>query len=208
MHGMTVAAFISIVLLHLMGAISPGPAFMMTVRTAAAEGFRPAAFAALGLGAGAVCWALAALVGLNLLFELAPATLFGFKLLGAAFLLWIAWQTIRHADAPLPQIDSEGRAPRAAPSAFRLGLFTQLANPKVAVFFGSIFLGMVPDGTPIWEMGAILAVILLDEFLWYSLVGRVFSLPRVRSGYAHAKRWVDRAFGVAIAAFGLRIAVT
>jgi threonine/homoserine/homoserine lactone efflux protein len=116
-HDITIAAFVSIVLLHLMGAISPGPAFVMTVRTAAAEGFRLAAVAALGLGAGAVCWALAALVGLNLLFELAPATLFAFKLLGAAFLLWIAWQTIRHANVPLPQVDSEGPAPRAAASA-------------------------------------------------------------------------------------------
>jgi threonine/homoserine/homoserine lactone efflux protein len=105
---------------------------------------------------------------------------------------------MRNADVPLPLVDAEGSAPRAAPSAFRLGLLTQLANPKVAVFFGSIFLGMVPDRTPLWEMGAILAVVLLDEFLWYSFVGRVFSLPRVRSGYTHAKRWVDRAFGVAM----------
>ena len=40
---MTAAAFLSIALIHLMAAISPGPSFAVAVRTAAAEGFRPAA---------------------------------------------------------------------------------------------------------------------------------------------------------------------
>src|SRR5262245_15074379 len=104
---MTFAAFASILVLHLVGAISPGPAFVMTVRTAAAEGFRAAFLAAVGLGAGAICWALAALLGLSLLFQIAPSALLAFKLAGAAFLFWIAWQTFRHADAPMPQVDAD-----------------------------------------------------------------------------------------------------
>src|SRR5262245_3173684 len=100
---MTLALFLSIFLLHLMGAISPGPAFVMTVRTAVVEGFRAAFFAAAGLGLGAVCWALAALLGLNLLFQVAPSALLVFKLAGAAFLLWIAYLTFRHAGDPLPE---------------------------------------------------------------------------------------------------------
>ncbi|WP_105404740.1 LysE family translocator [Neorhizobium sp. T7_12] len=205
---MTLAAFISILLLHLIGAISPGPAFVMTVRTAAVEGFRPAFLASVGLGTGAVCWALAALLGLSLVFQVAPSALLIFKLAGAAFLLWIAWQTFRHADAPLPQVDGDGPAPRTARSAFRLGLLTQLANPKIAVFFGAVFVGMVPHDAPIWAKAAILVMILLDEMLWYAFVGRVFSLAHVRAVYGRAKRWIDRAFGVLIATFGIRIAVT
>jgi threonine/homoserine/homoserine lactone efflux protein len=204
---MTLAAFVSILLLHLLGAISPGPAFVMTVRTAAVEGFRPAFFAAVGLGAGAICWALAALLGLNLLFQVAPSALLALKLAGAAFLFWIAWQTFRHAGSPLPRVDAEGPSPRSARSAFRLGLLTQLANPKIAVFFGAVFVGMMPRGAPVWAMAAILAMIFLDEMLWYAFVGRVFSLAHVRAIYGRAKRWIDRAFGAMIAAFGIRIAI-
>ena len=69
----TAAAFLSIALIHLMAAISPGPAFVMTVRTAASDGFRAGARLAVGLGLGGAIWALAALFGLALLFELAPA---------------------------------------------------------------------------------------------------------------------------------------
>lgn len=204
---MTLAAFASILILHLIGAISPGPAFVMTARTAAVEGFRPAVFASAGLGTGAVCWALAALLGLGLLFQVAPSALLAFKLAGATFLFWIAWQTFRHADAPLPQIDAEVPAPRTAHSAFRLGLLTQLANPKIAVFFGAVFVGMVPQDAPIWAMAAILVMIFLDEVLWYAFVGRVFSLACVRAFYGRAKRWIDRAFAALIAVFGIRIAI-
>jgi threonine/homoserine/homoserine lactone efflux protein len=204
---MTAAAFLSILLIHLLAAMSPGPSFAVTVRTAAAEGFRPAAAFAFGLGLGALTWALAALLVLAILFEVAPLALTALKLAGGLFLIWIAIATWRHADAPLPEAAPDA-VPRSLASAVRFGLFTQLANPKVAVFFGAVFVGLVPPGTGWPTLALLLAVILADETLWYLLVARVFSLARARAAYAAAKRWVDRAFGGLIAAFGLKIAAT
>jgi threonine/homoserine/homoserine lactone efflux protein len=202
---MTAAAFLSIVVIHLLAAISPGPSFAVSVRTAAAEGFRPAAAFALGLGLGAVTWALAALCGLALLFELAPVTLTVLKLAGGLFLIWIAIATWRHADAPLPEPAADA-LPRSLASGVRFGLLTQLANPKPAVFFGAVFVGLVPPGTGWPALTLLLAVILVDETLWYVLVARVFSVGRARAAYAGAKAWIDRAFGALIAGFGVRIA--
>ena len=99
---MTAAVFLSIALIHLMAVISPGPSFVMAVRTDSSDGLRAALGVALGLGLGAVVWALAALFGLHLLFRLAPALLLAFKIAGAGFLFWIAIQTWRHAREPLP----------------------------------------------------------------------------------------------------------
>ena len=64
---MTLAAFLTVAALHLVAAISPGPAFVMTLRTAVTQGFRPSVGLAAGLGLGAVIWAVAALAGLALL---------------------------------------------------------------------------------------------------------------------------------------------
>jgi threonine/homoserine/homoserine lactone efflux protein len=203
----TAAAFVSIALIHLLAAISPGPSFAVAVRTAAAEGFRPAAAFALGLGLGAVTWALAALCGLALLFEVAPLALTALKVAGGLFLVWIAVATWRHADVPLAEA-APGALPRSLASGVRFGLVTQLANPKPAVFFGAVFVGLVPPGTPWPTLALLLAVILLDETLWYLVVARVFSLARARAAYTAAKGWVDRAFGGLIAAFGLRVAAT
>jgi threonine/homoserine/homoserine lactone efflux protein len=202
----TTAAFLSIALIHLLAAISPGPSFVMAVRVAASDGLRAAVGVAIGLGIGALIWALAALFGLHLVFELAPALLLAFKLAGAAFLVWIAIQTWRHARDPLP-VAGTGKAARSLLGGLRLGLFTQLANPKPAIFFGAVFVGLVPPGSSPLALALLLLVILVDETLWYVLVARVFSLRHARAAYGRAKATVDRVFGGLIAAFGLKIAL-
>jgi threonine/homoserine/homoserine lactone efflux protein len=201
----TAAAFLSIVLIHLLASISPGPAFVVSVRTAAAEGFRPAAALAVGVGLGSLIWATAALLGLALLFQVAPALLTALKVAGGLFLIWIAVETWRHAAEPLPAA-AAGAAPRGLGSGVRLGLLTQLANPKTAVFFGAVFVGLVPPGTGAGTLGLLLAVIFVNEALWFALVGRLFSLDRARAAYGRGKRWIDRAFGGLIGALGIRIA--
>lgn len=204
---MTVAAFLGIVLIHLAAAISPGPSFVVAVKTAASEGMRPAAGLALGLGIGAVVWALAAMLGLALLFEIAPALLLGFKIAGGAFLIWIAWKTWSHAADPIPTPDALA-LPRRWSSAIRLGLFTQLANPKPAIFFGAVFVGLVPPETPLPVLAVLLGVIFVNETLWYVIVARLFSLSRPREIYSRSKAAVDRGFGGLIGAFGAKIALT
>ncbi|MDJ1008757.1 MAG: LysE family transporter [Paracoccaceae bacterium] len=203
---MTLAAFLTIAVLHLLAAISPGPSFVVSIRTAAAEGFRPALGLAIGFGAGAVIWATAALAGLALLFQILPALFTALKVAGGLFLLWIAWQTWRHARAPLPEIEP-GALPTSLGAAVLKGLAVQLANPKPAVFFGAVFVGLVPPETPLPMLALVMGVIFIDETLWYILVARLFSLPRPRALYARMKAGVDRTFGVLLAGLGLHIAL-
>lgn len=204
---MTAAAFVTLVVLHLLAAISPGPSFVVAVRTAAAEGFRVAAGLALGFGIGAVVWALAALLGLAVLFQVVPAVFTVLKFAGAAFLLWLAWQSLRHARDPLPDTLAAGIAvPRSSLSAVRLGLMTQLANPKPAVFFSAVFVGLVPQGTSLPWLALVLLVVLINETAWYVLVARLFSGGRARATYGRFKVWIDRTFGGVLAAMGLALA--
>ena len=204
---MTLAAFLAFCGLVILAAVSPGPAVLMSARTGLTEGFRTGAMLALGIGAGAVVWASAAMFGMALVFALAPGLLWALKIGGAAYLLWMAWGLWRDARVPLAT-DGARALPRSAGSAFRLGLFTQLANPKPAVMFGAIFLGTVPPGTPLWVHLALLAVIFASEVLWNTFVARIFSLDRTRARYISLKTMIDRGFGGLLALLGLKIAAT
>lgn len=204
---MTLAAFLAFAGLVIFAAISPGPAVLMSARTGLTEGFRTGLMLAMGIGAGAVVWASAAMFGLNLLFAAAPALLWALKLGGAAYLIWMAIGLWRDASTPLMTEDSRP-LPRSALSAFRLGLFTQLANPKPAVMFSAIFLGTVPQGTPLWIYAALLALIFTAETAWNSLVARIFSLDRTRARYISLKTLIDRSFGGLLALLGIKIAAT
>lgn len=204
---MTLAAFLAFAGLVIFAAISPGPAVLMSARTGLTEGFRTGLMLAMGIGAGAVVWASAAMFGLNLLFAVAPALLWALKIGGAAYLIWMAIGLWRDASTPLMTEDSRP-LPRSALSAFRLGLFTQLANPKPAVMFSAIFLGTVPQGTPLWVYLALLALIFTAETAWNSLVARIFSLDRTRARYISLKTLIDRSFGGLLALLGIKIAAT
>jgi threonine/homoserine/homoserine lactone efflux protein len=204
---MTLTAFLAVAFLHLMAAISPGPAVLMSARTGVTEGLRTGTFLACGIGIGAVIWAMAALFGLAIVFQAAPALLWALKIIGGIYLLHMAWGMWRDAAKPLDMAQTS-RLPRTAISAFRLGLVTQLANPKPAVLFSAIFIGTVPPNTPIWVYGALLTVVFLNEALWNILVARIFSFERTRSGYINLKTIIDRAFGGMLAILGLKIAAT
>ena len=204
---MTLAGFLAVAFLHLLAVISPGPAVIMAAKTGVSEGLRTGVFLAIGLALGAVIWAFAALFGLGVVFAAAPRLLFALKLLGAGYLLWLAYGFWRDADKPLPLGDT-GKAARTPFGAFRLGVFTQLTNPKPAILFSAIFLGTVPPTTPLWVYGALLTVVFINEVAWNTFVARIFSLARTRTAYLSLKSILDKTFGGLLALLGVKIATT
>ncbi len=204
---MTLAAFATAWFLHLLAAASPGPAVLMTARTGVTEGFRTAALLSVGIGLGAVVWAVAALFGLALLFQIAPAALWAFKIAGALFLMWLAIGMWRHAAEPLATASADA-PPRSPGSALRLGILTQLSNPKPAVFFGAVFIGTVPPGTSAGWIVLLLAAVFLNELVCNLIVARAFSFARIRAAYTRLKTRIDRSFAGILALLGLRTALT
>jgi threonine/homoserine/homoserine lactone efflux protein len=203
----TLTAFFAAWMLHLVAAASPGPAVLMTARTGMTEGFLTGVWVAVGVALGAVVWAIAALFGLAILFQVAPALLWGYKIAGGLFLCWIAWQMWSHAREPL-ELKAEGATPRSARSAFRLGLVTNLANPKPAVFFGAVFVGTVPPGTSLPWIAALLVMVFANEVACNAIIARAFSFDAPRRAYARAKTVIDRSFGGILALLGIKIAAT
>ena len=128
------------------------------------------------------------------------------KFAGAAYLVWLGWKLWR--SAPQPLATGGAATPRSAFSAFRLGLLTQLANPKPALFFSAVFVGLVPPGTGAPVIAALLLVVFLNEALWNVLVARIFSLERARAGYLRLKTTLDRVFGGLLALLGLKLATS
>ena len=204
---MTLAAFATAWFIQLLAAASPGPAILMAARTGVTQGFRTGVWLSIGIGLGALFWAVAALFGLAVLFRVAPALLWGFKIAGGLFLCWIAFQMWRHAAEPMVMAD-DGAIPPTPLAALRLGLWTQLSNPKPAVFFGAVFVSTVPPGTTLPWIALLLLAVFLNELACTVLVARAFSFAAPRRVYARLKTGIDRSFGAILALLGLKIAAT
>lgn len=207
---MTPALFATIWFVHLLAAISPGPAVLMAARTGLIEGAARGTALAVGLAAGACVWAAAAMFGLQALFLWAPGLLTVLRFAGAAYLFWLAFRMWRHAAEPFDAGTGAGGAPARPRSMRRLawgGLTLQLSNPKPAVFFGAVFASLVPPHVGWTAATAVLAVVFANEFLWNALVSRVFSVERVRAVYVGLKGGIDRVFGGLMALLGIKLAI-
>jgi len=190
-------------LVHLLAVMSPGPSFLITARTAIARSRADGIKVALGLGAGSVVWSGAALLVLNFLFRQFHWLFIGMKVAGALYLLWIAWQIFWHAADPVEM--NEGATNENGNNPLLRGFLVQISNPKVAVFFGSIFVAMLPNEMPDWMIAALLAIVTMNEILWYSLVSLFFGSSPARRFYLVAKRWIDRVTGAFLGLLGLRL---
>jgi len=189
------------------GAVSPGPSFILVVRTAIARSRRDGLAAALGMGIGGVTFATLALFGLHAVLAQASWAGIAVRLLGAAYLLYLAVMLWRGADAPLAMTTTVAPDRAGTGRSFWLALATQLSNPKAMVVYGSVFAALLPPAVPLWADAALLAAIFAIEAGWYTVVALAFSADRPRAAYGRAKRWIDRAAGLVMGALGVRLVV-
>jgi threonine/homoserine/homoserine lactone efflux protein len=201
-----VVALLGLMVVHLLAVASPGPSTVLVVQTAAVAGRRGGLLAAFAMMVGALLWASAALFGLQALFAQFAWLYLAFRILGGIYLIYLALMLWHHARDPLPEI-----APAAARlsgwQGFLRALVLQLSNPKIMVFFGSIFLSVLPQHMPAWMDSAVLAIVAFDEFTWFALLALLFSGGPARAFYSRAKFWLDRIMGGALALLGLRLAL-
>ena len=196
---------------NLLGIISPGPAFLMVSRAAAGRSLS----VGVGLGAGvaiaATFWAAAACFGIALLMT-QFATLYGvIQLAGGAYLIWIgvnAWRHSRKAEAAPSATADQATARDGVGRAILVGAWLSLGNPKIVIFFTSIFVALLPHDAPLWVRLAAVAIVGAQEITWYTIVAFVFSRPRVQAAYARARIWIERALGTVLIGLGTRIIVS
>jgi threonine/homoserine/homoserine lactone efflux protein len=200
-------ALLSIVGAVTIGAISPGPSFVLVVRTAIARSRRDGLAAALGMGIGGVTFATLALLGLHAVLAQASWAAIGLKLLGATYLLYLAFGLWRGADAPLTVASPAALGGGGLARSFWIALATQLSNPKAMIVYGSVFAALLPPAVPLWADAVLLAAIFAIEAGWYTVVALAFSADRPRAAYGRAKRWLDRAAGLVMGALGARLTI-
>ncbi len=191
-------------LVHLLAVASPGPSTVLVIQTAAGSGRRAGLLAAFAMMLGALAWAAAALYGLQALFARFEWLYVALRLLGGVYLLYLAVMLWRHAGAPLPAIDPGAPRERGW-RGFVHALLLQLGNPKIMIFFGSIFLSLLPGDLPGWMEAAVLAIVAFNEFAWFALLALLFSGGTAQTFYRRTKRWLDRIMGGVLGLLGIRL---
>ncbi|GAB3292590.1 LysE family translocator [Parasphingorhabdus pacifica] len=156
--------FIAVILLFL---IPPGPDMAYMIAVGLQGGRRSALKAILGIGTGMSIYAAAVVVGLGKIAESHPLVLDSVRILGAAYLLWLTFVTLRKARSTISG-DSEITTGRW----YLRGMLVSLTNPKIMLFFLAVlpqFIGNADN--PALQMAMLGAVDVLMEVVLYGGIG-------------------------------------
>jgi RhtB (resistance to homoserine/threonine) family protein len=190
--------------------VIPGPDTAVVTKNVLVHGRRAALATSLGVSTGLLVWTIAAAVGVASVVRASEVAFTVLKVIGAVYLVWLGIQALRAAGhESAASLAQAGRKPSmGALGGFRQGLFSDLANPKIGIFFTSLLPQFVDPGHPVLvPFLALGAVFVLMTVVWlsaYCLVAaraaETLTRPRVRAA-------LDRFTGVVLIAIGLRLAV-
>lgn len=191
--------------------IIPGPDTAVVTKNVLIHGRRAGLGTSLGVSTGLTIWTIAAAVGLASLVRASEVAFTALKLAGALYLVWLGIQALRAAGR---EASAQHAVPRAAGSGlgarggFRQGVLSDLANPKIGIFFTSLLPQFVTAGHPVLfpflVLGAVFVVMTVLWLLAYTLAAaraaQTLMRPRVRAV-------LDRFTGVVLIGLGVRLAV-
>lgn len=198
------AAIFSIAVAITIGAMSPGPSFVMVARTALAVSRKDGLAAALGMGVGGVLFATIALLGLLALLTAVPVFYISLKVLGGAYLIYLGYKIWQGSAHPIT-LGTTDQPTLATQQSFFLGLTTQISNPKTAVVYTSVFASLLPSNVPAFVVIVLPTVVFIIEAGWYSLVALTLSSATPRARYLASKQWLDRIAGSILSLLGTKL---
>lgn len=188
----------------MIGAMTPGPSFIVVARVSLARSRAEGVAVALGMGLASAIFTVIGLGGLHFILEQVTWAYLALKLLGGGYLLYLAYRMMRTARTPLAldKVSTVRRPQHSLWKAFGLGFLTQISNPKTAIVFASVFATFLTM-TPSVMLYLILVPIMFAAHAgWYAFVALALSSERPRRAYGRMKHMVDRAAALLMGGLG------
>ena len=199
---MTFEAWLSLALLCVVGAMTPGPSLAVVLTNLVCGGRAAGLEAALAHGLAVGLYALLTVAGLAALVS-SSALLFNLLQLGAAgYLFYLAYGALRAQPSPLG-IDAQPPAPGQRGSAAREGFLIAFLNPKLAVFMLALFAPFTSADQGLLAKAVLVLTIGGIDALWYATVVLLIAQAGLLPLLERRAALIERLFGVLLLALAL-----
>ena len=200
----TLAAFAAVALAMV---LTPGPNMIYLISRSICQGPLAGLISLIGVALGFLVYMLSAAFGITALMLAVPYAYDALRLAGAAYLMYLAWQTLRPGGrTPFEVRELPKDSPRKL---FTMGLVTNLLNPKAAVMYLSLLPQFIhPEAGPILTQSLVLGSLQITiSFAVNALIiltaGGVASFLATRPLWAQVQRWI---MGTVLAGLAVRMA--
>ena len=187
--------------------IAPGTGAMYTIAAGLSRGGKASLWAALGCTLGIIPHMLAAITGLAAILHTSALAFELIRYLGVAYLLYMAWTTLR--DTSAFQVDA-GIADKPARQVILEAVLINILNPKLSIFFFAFLPQFVPAAAPgaLGQMLQLSGIFMLVTFLVFAVYGLFAAgIRRQLVGRPAIMSWLRRSFAGVFVLLGARLAL-
>lgn len=184
----------SLVVICLLGAMSPGPSLAVMINTAVNSGRGTAYGCAIAHGIGVGLYALLTATGLAVLIAGSPATFTLIQVLGACYLLYLGIQSLRRSAKPAES--AEQRQLTSSQPAAMDGFWIAVLNPKVAIFMLALFAQFLRPDAGVLEKGIMVATVTAIDAIWYALIVTLISRRALFEALERRAALIYHIFGI------------
>jgi len=183
---------LTICALHFVAQLSPGPDVLLVAKSSASTTRANTLKIILGISAGVVVWVALTLLGFTVLLEQWPWIQQVLMLIGGLFLAKMGYAMSRGGIATLKQnTNLDGVIEQQPKNYFLLGLYTNLANPKIVIYFSSVFSLALSSTAGANLKPQLAAIIPIQTFLVFSLLMMIMSIPKMKRIYQKSGSYID-----------------
>ena len=186
----------------LIAAGSPGPATLAIMATSATMGRKAGVLFALGVVNGSIIWGMLAAFGLVAILSQFTWAFVVLKLVGGAYLLWMASKALRVAMTPSAKATPP---PTRCQLLYLQGVALHLTNPKALLSWSAIIAFGVPKEASTGYLVALLIGCALLASLMFVGYALLFSTPRMMAGYQRLRRKINAALAAVFGLAGVKL---
>lgn len=206
---MLLSAFLTVVVVHLLAVISPGPDFAIITRNSLVYSRRAGIFTSVGLALGIGVHVSYCLLGIGLVISRSIVLFSTIKWIGAAYLIYIGYKSLRAKPQQVEEAAIAATTETISDSkAIRIGFLTNVLNPKATLFFLALFTQVIDPATPSWVQLVYGLEMIAMTFVWFSFVSLVFSNPLLKRKIQGMQHYIERVTGAVLIALGIKVALS
>ena len=183
--------------------ITPGADMALVMRHALGGGTRPAFLASLGIGLGCLIWGAASALGVSVIFAQSAIAFAVLKYVGGAYLVYLGVRALTSTTEGAKDAKVTEKT-----NPFAQGLFTNLLNPKVAVFYVTFLPQFVAPDRPVLSQSVFLAAThVVMGLIWLTVYARFIDRLAAVLLTDRVKRRIEAVTGAVLMALGIRLAL-
>ena len=191
--------YILFALVMLAGQFTPGPDFLLVLKTSLNDGKRAGSLTSLGISTGLLIHCTIAMTGLAWLLESNSTIGVTVKYLGSVYLLFIAYNLIKNRNKNSSQSldNSFDTATKLSDvQSFTQGFLTNLLNPKVVIFIGAVLSGFISTNTNFNEKMILATIIVVQGGVFWFLFACSLQLKPVKRLFMKYQGFFNMIFAV------------